>query len=188
MFSLFPDDVPFAHGHREQGIESKLIVIVEVLVSESQAENSLAQQLLHTVFDPARLSRIDKTVRKAPYDVQFLVKLLKGHDTPVGGEIATAEVGRQNPAFRSLQLDAIGLTVCIQGLRLIVFLSDSWYSTYSTMAALFSFTGGLSGLDRPAAVHRVELYGPRTDDDVVNWFTLQRRWRRRSLREFCWFC
>ena len=130
-------DVLLSNGHGEQRVHAKLIVIVQILVSKGQTKDPLANQLLDAVLDSPGLTSVNETVSKSAQNMKFLVDLLQSDDTSIGGEVSAVKIGGQNPASGALQLDPIGLTVCIQGLPFVVRLSDSWYSTYSTMAALF---------------------------------------------------
>ena len=73
------------------------------------------------LLDAVSFSGVDKAVSKATKDLQLLIDLVEREHTAVRGEVPAVEIGGESSASWALQLDAIGLTVCLQGLRLIVF-------------------------------------------------------------------
>jgi hypothetical protein len=78
-----------ARQRRHQRVVTKLVVIVEVLVAERDAEHALPDERGDRLLDEPWVSRVAETSRKPPHHIQ----------TPVGGaQQQAAGVGRQRPA------------------------------------------------------------------------------------------
>ena len=95
-------------------------MVIEVFIPQSQAEDTLPQQLLKAVLDATWIASIDKAIGEPAKDTEFTIELLEHEDTSIAAQVAAVETSGQDLAPRTLQLDAIGLTVCLQGLHLFV--------------------------------------------------------------------
>ena len=59
---------------RQDAVISKPVVVVEVLVTQSQTIYPLPNQSLHRMFDPTRLAVVRKTPRQTPYHIEHGVR------------------------------------------------------------------------------------------------------------------
>ena len=68
--------IGFLHRHRQHRIQSQLIVIVQILISQTQPIDPLPQQLPNRVLDCLRVAVIAKTFSESGDDPRPLFRLL----------------------------------------------------------------------------------------------------------------
>ena len=73
--SALPQRVGFIHGYGQHRIGPKLIVIVQVLISQAEPVDALPQQLLHRVFDQPLVPVIGETLRQSGDQIRPLFHL-----------------------------------------------------------------------------------------------------------------
>ena len=90
---LLAFEVLFAAQQGQQRVRAQLIVIVEVLITQRQPVDALADQLSHAVFDLRGLPIIVETVGEFPHDAGALFELAQQHRAAVGADRAAIETG-----------------------------------------------------------------------------------------------
>src|SRR6516164_11036113 len=104
--------VLFTDSHGKERIEPQKIMIVEILVTCGQAQQTLGDQLAHGMFDKERIARIVKAAGQGPRDTQALIDLTQQQHSPIAAEIACRKVGHYlaraqiiNPSFPTRGVD-----------------------------------------------------------------------------------
>jgi len=69
-----------------QRIMPQLVVVVEIFVAQSQAKDSLPQQLLDRMFDQFFIAIISETAGQLPDDARLLLDLPQQQPTGIGGD------------------------------------------------------------------------------------------------------
>ena len=78
---------------------AKLVVIVQVLVAERDAEHALPDERGDRVLDEPRVSRVAEASRKPPDQIEPSVGGAQQQPARVGGQRAAVELGHHRPAF-----------------------------------------------------------------------------------------
>jgi len=68
-------------------------MIIEILVTCRQAQQTLSEQFAHGVFDKERITCIVKAARQGPRDAQALIDLTQEQHPPIATEITCRKVG-----------------------------------------------------------------------------------------------
>ena len=82
----------FTDRHGKERIDSQKIMIIEILVPCSHAQQTLGDQFAHGVFDKERITRIVKAAGQGPRDAQALIDLTQEQHPPIAAEIACRKV------------------------------------------------------------------------------------------------
>jgi len=77
----------------KQGITSQIGMIVEILIAQSQSDQSLADQFLDTVFDQIGISPISVAPRQQAADPQSGIHLTQKESTSVTAERSPGKIG-----------------------------------------------------------------------------------------------
>ena len=104
----------FAAQQGQQRVRAKLIVIVEVLITQHQPVDALRDQLAHAVFDLRDLAPIAEAIGEAPHDAGVLFELAQQHRATVGGDHAAIETGH-HLAARMVGEGEAGLSTLCHG-------------------------------------------------------------------------
>jgi hypothetical protein len=107
-----PKWIALTAGYGEEGIVTKPVVIVEVFVAQSEAEDSLAQQFAHRMLDELRIAEIFKASGELFYHPVMLVGFAEKKRASVTGEVATLEVGDHSFGFQALKFESLLDTLC----------------------------------------------------------------------------
>jgi hypothetical protein len=91
-------------------------VILEASIAQSQAEDSLAQQLLDRVLDLAGVAGVSEAGGKALDDSSQVIDLAQQQSSAVGSDSAPIESSDDLATSRSLKQVLLGCTVCLQEL------------------------------------------------------------------------
>ena len=90
-------------------------MIVDVLIAQSQTENPLTDQRLERVLDALLRATVGKTGRKAPGDVEQLVRAPKQQRSRVRRHPAAIEAGNNLASAGGLKRKFRRATVCVHG-------------------------------------------------------------------------
>jgi hypothetical protein len=82
-----------AGQHRQGRVLAQFIVVVEVLISQRQTEDTLAHQRLQSVLDQARVAAIDEAAGEPPHQLKTPVHLPQQQRPGVGRDHTTVEAG-----------------------------------------------------------------------------------------------
>lgn len=107
--------VLLADQHRHQRIVSQLVVIVEVLVAQRQAEDSLLDQLLGRVLDQLRIAMVDEALREARQQPRRLLELTQQDRSGVRADRPAVETGHHQTPPEAQKLKAGVDTLCHAG-------------------------------------------------------------------------
>ena len=88
-----------ARQHRHQRVVTKLVVIVQVLVAERDAEHALPDERGDRVLDQPRVSGVAEASRKPSNQIQTSVGGAQQQAACVGRQRAAVELGHHRPAF-----------------------------------------------------------------------------------------
>ena len=88
-----------ARQHRHQRVVAKLVVIVQVLVAERDAEHALPDERGDRVLDEPRVPRVAKTSRNPPNQIQTSVGGAQQQPARVRRQRAAVELRHNGPAF-----------------------------------------------------------------------------------------
>ena len=88
-----------ARQHRHQRVVTEFVAIVEVLVTERDAEHALPDKRGDPVLDEPRISGVAKTSREPPDQVQAPVGRPQQQAPGVGRQRAAVELGDNRAAF-----------------------------------------------------------------------------------------
>src|SRR5664280_1403316 len=95
---IFPAQILFLYQHRQQRIAPQLVVIVQILVAQSQSVNPLCHQLRHRVFHQFRIPIVRKAARELADDASPLLDFAQQQTPSVTGNASTVKL----PAYFSL--------------------------------------------------------------------------------------
>src|ERR1700746_3077411 len=73
----------FTDRHGKERIESQKIMIIEILVPCSHAQQTLGDQFAHGMFNKERITRIVKATGQGPRDAQALIDLAQEQHPPI---------------------------------------------------------------------------------------------------------
>ncbi len=89
---VFPVDVGGADGQGEDAVGAELVVVVDVLVAQHEAEQALGDQLLEGVFAAAGIAVVAEAAGEAPGEVDMVIG---------GAEQESAAIGRHASAIEA---------------------------------------------------------------------------------------
>lgn len=98
--------------HREQGIVSQRVVIVEVFVTQRQPEDALAQQLLGRVLDQIRVAVVIEASRQLLDQPMPQIDLAQKERAPVAGKKSSLKIGLNSPLAEVLKCETLLFTLC----------------------------------------------------------------------------
>ena len=104
-------DAPAADG-LHQRVVAQVLVVVEVLVAQGDAEDSLGQHVPLLVGDPRRVAWVGDDGVEPVDQSQVPVHLAQQQRTCVTGNAAAVEVGDDLPAADTGKDDGFEVTVC----------------------------------------------------------------------------
>ena len=101
-----------ARQHREGRVLAQLVVVVEVLVAQRQAEDALPDQRLHFMLDVARVAPVAEARREPPHQRQALVHLSQQQRPGVRRDLAARKIRHHRPPFHLFKLEQLRRTLC----------------------------------------------------------------------------
>src|SRR4051794_2751497 len=128
-----------AHHGRQQRIRSQLLVVVQVLVGQSQAEDTLTDQLLNTVLHIGRVALIPKAGRKLSQNPATPLDLRQQQQTAVRGQSPPVKGGHRGPPPHTLKFQLRRITVCRHRAVLLVRYKCCRHNTYTTGNSPFPY-------------------------------------------------
>ena len=84
-------DVPALAQQRQQPVPAQLVVVVEVLVAQADAQHALLHQPLHRMLDPFRPAMILEAPGQPPQDVRAPLHLPQHDPAGVARDLAAVE-------------------------------------------------------------------------------------------------
>ena len=100
-----------AGQHRHRRIMAQLVMVVEILVSERDAEHALANERRHGVLDQVRAAGIHKAGCKAPNQADDAVGRPKQQRTCIGGDRPAVESRLHPTAFNGCKTKQVCATL-----------------------------------------------------------------------------
>jgi len=91
--AFFAFQVALARQHRQQRIGAQAVVIVEVLVTQRQAVDPLADQLAHGVLDRVGIAVVLKAGGELAQDAGFLLDFVQQQGAAIGADGSAVEAG-----------------------------------------------------------------------------------------------
>ena len=107
--ALAAKGILFTDSHGKERIEPQKIMIVEILVACSQAQQTLGDQFAHGVFDKERITRIVKAAAQGSRDAQTLIDLTQEQHPCIAAEIAGRKVGHDLARTQIVKAEEQGL-------------------------------------------------------------------------------
>ena len=101
-----------ARQHCEGRILAQLVVIVEVLVAQRQAEDPLPNQRLDLVLDKAGVAPVGEARRKPAHQPKAAIHLAQQQRAGVRGDVAAIEAGHHRAAFYRFKFEQRRRTLC----------------------------------------------------------------------------
>jgi hypothetical protein len=89
-----------------------LLVVVEILVAEGEAEQSLAHHHRQRMFDETLVAGVGKAAGELFAEAQMAVHLARQQRTAVAGEMTTAEIRLHTARSKGLKSEGVLDTVC----------------------------------------------------------------------------
>jgi hypothetical protein len=111
-FAIRPQNrMQFPGQNRKGGILAQLVVIVEILVAQHQAEDPLPQQRLDLVFDIARVAPIAEALGKPTHQPEAPIHLPQQQRTPVRRDVAAIETGHHRTPLNRFKFEQLRATL-----------------------------------------------------------------------------
>jgi hypothetical protein len=117
--TLLAGRIDLADQSRKQCICAKVIVIVEILVSESDTEYPLRQKLKLRVFDHRLIAIVDETISEPLQEFRSGRDLTKQQPARIRRDPTTGEIGDHFSKSMTLKLELLGDTLCWHGFGLL---------------------------------------------------------------------
>ena len=91
--------VQLPRQHRKRPVLAQLVVIVEVLVAQHQAEDPLPHQRLDPVLDVARIAPVGEALGEPTHQSETAVHLPQQQRTRIRGDVAAIETGHHRTSL-----------------------------------------------------------------------------------------
>jgi hypothetical protein len=112
MEPTFTKRISLPDSDGQQGIESELVVIIEVFVSQADAEHSLLEQVEKRMFDSFLVAMVAETVGKSFKESELVIDLPQEQSTCVRCDVPTIKGGDHRTVAEVLELHGLGVTLC----------------------------------------------------------------------------
>src|SRR5450759_2293066 len=100
---LFALHIILAQRHGQHRIAPQFIVVVEILVAQSQPEHALHDQIQQRVLDQLGVAVVGEASGEALYDLGSLLQFLQHQRSAIGSDIAPIEAPNQLPSSQVLR-------------------------------------------------------------------------------------
>ena len=87
-------------------------MIVEILISQREAETTLSQQLFDRMLDQIRVAMVAKAIRQTPHETVFVFDLAREERAAVTGKTPSLEIRLHSPLTEVLKSEALLFTLC----------------------------------------------------------------------------
>ena len=101
-----------ARQHRERRILAQLVVIVEVLIAQCQAEDALPHQRRDPMLDIAGVTPIDEAVSEPAHQPKAAIDLAQQQRTGVRGDVPAIEPGYHRTPRNRFKFEPLRRTLC----------------------------------------------------------------------------
>ncbi len=101
-----------AGQHRKDRVLPQLVVIVEVLVAQHQAEDALAHQRLDPMLDITSITPVGEALRKPLHQLDAAIDLPQEQRTSVRGDVAAIETRNHTTPLDRFKLEQLRSTLC----------------------------------------------------------------------------
>ncbi len=101
-----------SHSQRQGRIIPQTIVVIDILVAQTQTEDPLCQHALHAMFDPVRITIIRKALRKPTGHVASFIDLPQELGTRIGGHASAIKPPDYLAPSQIRNMQGFRLTVC----------------------------------------------------------------------------
>ena len=102
-----------ARQHRQRWVLAELVVIIEVLIAQRQAEDALPDQCVDLMLDIARIAPIDEAGGKAADQSEALVDLSQQQRSCVRGDVAAIETSHNRTPLDRFKFEQFRRTLCL---------------------------------------------------------------------------
>ena len=109
---LLPQRIGLIHRHRQHRIVPQLVVIVQVLVAQTESVDALPQQLPHRVFDQPLVPVIGETLRHSGDQTRPPFHLSQQQNPSIGGDLSPVEPRLHFPMKKSVKFQCGLFTLC----------------------------------------------------------------------------
>ncbi len=90
---LLSQRIGLAAGRRQQRVQAQALVVIDVLVAQSRAEDTLAEQFLHGMIHPGRITLVVKAPGQFRGQAKLQINLAQQQRTGIARKRAAGEIG-----------------------------------------------------------------------------------------------
>ena len=112
---LHAENVLFSCRRREQRIQAKARVIIEILVAEGECVDALGEQLAHAVNHQFGNAAIGETSGQRAGDAEARIDLAQQQSAAIRAEQTAGKIGDQFAAMKFLKKERLAETLCLAG-------------------------------------------------------------------------
>jgi hypothetical protein len=102
-----------AGQHRKRRILAQFVVVVEILVAQRQAEDTLPNQSLDLMLDVASVAPIDEAAGEAAHQPETLIDLSQQQRAGVRRDVPAVEPGHHRAPFNRFKFEQLRRTLCL---------------------------------------------------------------------------
>jgi hypothetical protein len=102
----------FVRKRRQHRVMAELVVVVEVLITQRNADNPLHHQRLHRMLDIGRIAAVLETDRQAMGQAQHPIRRSQQQRTGVTGDGATVKRRNNRASFSRCKRKQVRVTLC----------------------------------------------------------------------------
>ena len=102
-----------ARQHCKGWVLAQFVMIVEILISQRQAEDALSHQRVDLMLDIAWVAPIDEAVGEATHQPKVSVNLAQQQRPCIGGNVPTIETGHHRTPFNRFKFQQLRRTLCL---------------------------------------------------------------------------
>jgi hypothetical protein len=124
--------IDLTHNRCQQRVTPQLLVVVEILVSQSQGEHPLAEKLFQTVLHISRIAVVGETSGELLQNGPPAIDLTQQEDASIRRQSPPIKRGHQCPAPDPLKLKLPRITVCRHRAVLLLRYKSCRHKTYTT--------------------------------------------------------
>jgi len=104
--------VGFADRRGQHRVAGEVVVVVQILVAQSQPEDALAHQIKNRMLHEPGVATVSETPGKALQQLDAAIRLLQQHDARVGGQLPAIKIGQNRSPIEGLDIHRCFRTMC----------------------------------------------------------------------------
>src|ERR1041385_829162 len=109
---ILPERVALLTGYRQQWIQAQSLVVINILIAQSQTVNALRKQFLHLVIYPTRIPPVVKAASQTPAHPKPSINLPEQQRSSITGEGPARKIRHHFAWPQVLKEQRLILTVC----------------------------------------------------------------------------